>query len=390
MFKSFRVGSIFGIPIKLDITLLIVLPAFAWIIGSQVTEIIELLDGIVGPAIDPAGLTGGTTPWLLGLAAAVGLFIGVTLHELGHSVVAMRYGYRIDSITLWLLGGVAQFTEQPRDWTHEFWIAIAGPVVSVGVGIISYLIVVVLPGGIDAAVFVFGYLAVINVGLAVFNMVPAFPLDGGRVLRAIYGRKRSLAVATEKAVRIGKIFAVLLGLLGILTWNIFLIAVAFFVYMAGSAEGQHTAVAAVFEDVALSEVTTPAAELKTVTPEMTVEELIDRMLQERHSGYPVVEGDEIMGMVTIEDVKSTTPEDRAALYVSDIMTTDLKTIPLESTAMEAFTEFSRQNVGRLLVVDGNEFVGIVTRTDLVRAFEILRERRVQPSRRMAQVPQEQR
>ncbi len=388
MFKSVRVGSIFGIPIKLDITLLIVLPAFTWLIGARITEIAGILSDVPRLSIDVAAISGGLMPWILGLAAAIGLFVGVTLHELGHSVVAIRYGYAIDSITLWLLGGLAQFTEQPREWTHEFWIAIAGPIVSVAIGVVSYLAVVILPSGLNAVSFVLGYLAVLNVTLAVFNMIPAFPLDGGRVLRALYHRSTTLARATEKAVRVGKVFAVILGIFGLLTFNIFMIAVAFFIYMAGSAEGRHTAIASVFEDVAVIEVMTPASEVTSVRPGLSVADLFDRMLDDRYSGYPVVEDGDIVGIVTLDDIKAVSPEDRETQQVRSIMQRDLTTISLDNTAMEAFTQLSRSQTGRLLVMDGDRFVGLITRTDIARAFEILKERRVRPSSEIAQVPLE--
>ena len=388
MFKSVRVGSIFGIPIKLDITLLIVLPAFTWLIGARITEIAGILSDVPRLSIDVAAISGGLMPWILGLAAAIGLFVGVTLHELGHSVVAIRYGYAIDSITLWLLGGLAQFTEQPREWTHEFWIAIAGPIVSVAIGVVSYLAVVILPSGLNAVSFVLGYLAVLNVTLAVFNMIPAFPLDGGRVLRALYHRSTTLARATEKAVRVGKVFAVILGIFGLLTFNIFMIAVAFFIYMAGSAEGRHTAIASVFEDVAVIEVMTPASEVTSVRPGLSVADLFDRMLDDRYSGYPVVEDGDIVGIVTLDDIKAVSPEDRETQQVGSIMQRDLTTISLDNTAMEAFTQLSRSQTGRLLVMDGDRFVGLITRTDIARAFEILKERRVRPSSEIAQVPLE--
>ncbi|MFP4218879.1 MAG: CBS domain-containing protein [Salinarchaeum sp.] len=388
MFKSVRVGSLVGIPIKLDITLLIVLPAFTWLIGARITEIAGILSDVPRLSIDVAAISGGLMPWILGLAAAIGLFVGVTLHELGHSVVAIRYGYAIDSITLWLLGGLAQFTEQPREWTHEFWIAIAGPIVSVAIGVVSYLAVVILPSGLNAVSFVLGYLAVLNVTLAVFNMIPAFPLDGGRVLRALYHRSTTLARATEKAVRVGKVFAVILGIFGLLTFNIFMIAVAFFIYMAGSAEGRHTAIASVFEDVAVIEVMTPASEVTSVRPGLSVADLFDRMLDDRYSGYPVVEDGDIVGIVTLDDIKAVSPEDRETQQVRSIMQRDLTTISLDNTAMEAFTQLSRSQTGRLLVMDGDRFVGLITRTDIARAFEILKERRVRPSSEIAQVPLE--
>jgi len=198
--RRFRIGSAFGIPIQLDLTFLLILPIFAWIIGSQVTQTVDLLNR-VDAGLDAAVLTTGSLPWVLGVAAAVGLFTGVILHELGHSLVARRYGYPIDSITLWLFGGIAQLTEMPEDWRQELTIAIAGPIVSVVLGVLSAVAFVAVPGsgetGFQAARFVLGYLALMNVALAGFNLLPGFPMDGGRVLRALLARNRPFARATR-------------------------------------------------------------------------------------------------------------------------------------------------------------------------------------------------
>ncbi|MCH7661808.1 MAG: M50 family metallopeptidase, partial [Euryarchaeota archaeon] len=136
MFKSFRIGSLFGIPIKLDVSFLLILPIFAWLIGAQIELLVGPLNAVFGTGLDAAPLTAGYRPWILGLTAAIGLFVGVVFHELGHSLVAIRYGYPIDSITLWIFGGLAQLTDQPDDWKQEFLIAIAGPIVSILVGVV--------------------------------------------------------------------------------------------------------------------------------------------------------------------------------------------------------------------------------------------------------------
>lgn len=376
MFKSFRIGSILGIPLKLDITLLIILPVFAWLIGSQIAPIVELLNIMLGTTMDPAPLEEGATPWLLGAFAAVGLFVGVALHELGHSVVAMHYGYEIDSITLWLLGGLARFTEQPKTWFHEFWIAIAGPIVSIAIGVACYLAVLGLPEGLDGVVFVFGYLAFLNVFLAAFNMIPAFPLDGGRVLRSLFARTQPFAQATQRAVRIGKWFAIALGLFGLLLTDIILIAIAFFIYIMGAAEGRQTLIASVFESVPVQQVMTPADSVVSVPPDFPLSDLPRYMIDHRHSGYPVLQDGDVIGVVTIEDLREIDPEDRETRAVADVMSEDLRTVSPNSDTMDAFEELARSDVGRLLVEDERgDFVGILTRTDLVRAFEIIRQQR---------------
>ncbi|MFW5895987.1 MAG: site-2 protease family protein, partial [archaeon] len=219
---SFQIGRLFGIPIKLDVTFLLVLPLFAWVIGSQVGFWVEIL-GILPNGVAEAPLTEGNTPWILGSAAAIGLFVGVLLHELGHSLVAMHYGFEIDSIKLWLLGGVAQFTEMPENWKQEFSVAIAGPAVSVALGVLSYVAFLATPMELPTVRFVVGYLALMNVALAGFNMLPGFPMDGGRVLRALLARNRTHVRATQIAATVGKGFAILLGFIGLLAFDLILL-----------------------------------------------------------------------------------------------------------------------------------------------------------------------
>ena len=370
--RGIKVGSAFGIPIKLNWTFLIILPLFAAIIGWDISQLAEVLNQIFGADMDPAALEGTYRPWILGFAAAVGLFVGVLLHEFGHSLVAMRYGYEIDSITLWLLGGLASFTEFPEDWRHEFWIAVAGPIVSIGVGVVSYIIFLATPPGVDAALFLFGYLALLNVVLAVFNMLPAFPMDGGRVLRALLARNRPHAQATQIAAEIGKMFAFLMGLFGLLVFSPILILLAFFIYIAASSEAQQTTIKAAFEDVTVSDVMTQGEDLRTVSPETRISELMERMFRERHTGYPVVERGELVGMVTLDDARDIKQVERDAYRVEDVMSQTLTTVTPETNAMEALQTIQRERVGRLPVVDETgQVVGIISRTDLMTAFDII-------------------
>ena len=379
MMKSFRIGSLFGIPIKLDLTFLLVLPLFAYIIGFQIEPVVEILNTSMNAGIDADALTAEWwLPYLVGLIAAIGLFAGVVFHELGHSLTAQRYGYPIDSITLWLLGGIAALSEMPEDWRQEFAIAIAGPIVSVLVGVVSYGLFVFTPEAFDGARFVFAYLAILNVVLAVFNMLPAFPMDGGRILRALLARNTPYAKATQQAASIGKLFALLMGLFGLLAFNIILIALAFFVYIAASSEAQQVTMKAAFQDVTVGDIMTAAGDLDTVSPETTIAELIRRMFTERHTGYPVVEtggfGDErLVGLVTLSDARDVDPVERDAYTVEDVMTTDLKTIEADSDAMTAIEEMRDANIGRLLVVEDDDLVGIISRSDLMTAFDIVQK-----------------
>jgi Zn-dependent protease/CBS domain-containing protein len=370
--RGLRIGSAFGIPIRLDLTFLVVLPLFAWLIGGDVGNLVGVLNGLFDVAMPVEALTAGAMPWVLGAAAATGLFACILFHEFGHSLVAMRYGYEIESITLWLFGGVARFVEMPEDWKQELTIAVAGPVVSVGLGVVAYLGVLVVPDGLPAVQFVLAYLALTNVALAVFNMLPGFPMDGGRVLRALLARNRTHARATQLAAEVGKLFAVLLAIVGLFA-NLFLIALAFFIYIGASGEAQQTAMKAAFQDVTVGDIMTPAAELHTVTADTDLSTLTDRMFRERHTGYPVLRAGGLVGMVTLDDTREIRDVERDAYRVEDVMATELVTIGPDADAMDAISTMQREGVGRLPVVDdGGDLVGLISRSDIVTAFDIIR------------------
>jgi Zn-dependent protease/CBS domain-containing protein len=376
--KSFRVGRLFGIPIDLDLTFLLVLPLFAYVIGAQVGQWVGILNDVLGAGLDASVLT--ATPAVsfgLGTVGALGLFLGVVLHELGHSLVARRYGVEISSIRLWIFGGIAQLAEMPEDWKKELYIALAGPAVSIALGVVSYaafLAVVGIGGTAGVALsFVMGYLALMNIALAGFNLLPGFPMDGGRVLRALLARDRPYARATQIAARVGQGFALLLGLFGLFGGGgLFLVAIAFFIYIGASSEAQQTTMRAAFEGVTVREVMTPAEDVDTVAREASVADLVRRMFTERHTGYPVLENGQVAGLVTLADAQSVPEIERDAYRVEDVMSTDLHTIGPDADAMDAIERMQKHGVGRLVVMDGEEFVGLVSRSDLMTALDIIR------------------
>lgn len=373
MFKSFRIGSLFGIPIKLDVTFLLILPIFAFLIGMEIGPLVEILNSAFDAGIDVEAVTAGNQPWILGLVAAIGLFVGVALHELGHSLTAQRYGFPIDSITLWLLGGIAALSEMPENWRQELVIAIMGPIVSILVGVVSYALFLMTPVGWDGARFVLSYLAILNVALAAFNMLPAFPMDGGRVLRALLARSQPYARATKQAATVGKGFAFLLGLFGLLALNIILIAVAFFVYIAASSEAQQVMLKATFEGVTVEDIMTPEPDLHTVGPDTSVDQLLQRMFRERHTGYPVLENGRLVGLVTLSDAREVDTVEREAFRVDDVMTADVETIEPGADAMTAIERMQQGGIGRLLVLEDDELVGIISRSDVMTALDIIRK-----------------
>jgi len=377
MFKSYQIGKISDIPIRLDITFLLILPVFAGMLGGQIDSIVPMFNDTFGTAIDPAPLTSGVRSWLIGFAAAVVLFTCVTLHELGHSAMAMHFGYDVESITLWLLGGIAKPAEIPRNWLQEFWIAVAGPVVNLVIVAGCAVGLVVLPPT-DIVVFLLLYLALLNLGLATFNMLPAFPLDGGRVLRALLARNRSYLDATRLAATVGKGFAVLLGIFGLLTFDIIMMGVAVFVYIAATSEARQMMFDATFEGLTVADVMTPVEDVVTVDASQTVSGFLDTMLAERHIAYPVFEGRRFVGIVTFDDVQATGP---TTATVADVMTPadELETVTPSTTVTSVLRKVSDAESGRLPVVNRRGTLqGIVTKTDLIRAFRAVSEKRRDP------------
>jgi Zn-dependent protease/predicted transcriptional regulator len=373
MFKSYRVGTVYGIPFRLDITFLLILPIFVWLIGAQIGDVVPVFNDAFGTTLDVDQLTAGNREWFVGLAAALSLFGSVALHEFGHAAVALSYGYEIESITLWLLGGIAKPAELPKEWKHEFWIAVAGPVVNIGIALCCLAVLALAPGS-DVVVFVLLYLAMLNVVLPVFNMLPAFPLDGGRVLRALLARNRPYVRATRQAAAVGKAMAILLGILGLLAFNFVLIAIALFVYIAATSESRQMMLDAAFEGMTVESVMTTAGKLSTVDAGLDLDALLDVIFEERHSGYPVVENGEFVGVVTLSDVQSAGSSDET---VRDVMTPReaVESVSPSEDVMDAFTRIGEENVGRLPVIsEDGTLEGIITRTDMMRAFRVVTER----------------
>jgi Zn-dependent protease/predicted transcriptional regulator len=369
--RNYRLTSVWGIPIQLNISLLVFLPVLVWLIAAsgQIELYATVIDDLSAAALDADALQTGINPWLIGVAAAVGLFFSVAVHELGHAYAARRYGIGIRSITLWIFGGLAALESMPREWDREFWIAIAGPVTSVGLGVAFAGLLQLVPASLPVVMFVVGWLAVINVVLAVFNMIPAFPMDGGRILRALLARSRSYATATRAAARVGTFFALLFAVVGVLSWNPILILIALFVYGTATTESRTTMLDELLTDVTAADVMETSA--RTVDADDTVADFTDRMLRDRRSEYVVVDDGEIVGLVTLAELKRVDRSAQASTGVRSIMRGDVPTV--EPTA-PAFDVLVTMRDGPLVVVlNGDEIVGTVSRSDLGRVMELRRQ-----------------
>lgn len=285
-----------GIPVHLDLSFLLVLPLWALYIGRNLPHYFALL----GLPQDPR-LLQGPYPFLLGLLAATGLFLSVLLHEVGHALAARRYGVATRRITLWLLGGVAQMERIPREPMKELVIALAGPLVS----LLLFLLFRTLPWEAGALGFLGRYLALVNLGLALFNLLPALPLDGGRVYRALLALRKPYLQATRQAVALSQALAWALGLFGLLVLNPLLVLIAFFVYMARRADAEATLLAQALEGLKVKDLMTPNPIV--LPPDLPVGEALALALRHKVSGFPVVAEGRILGVVGLGGLEGANP-----------------------------------------------------------------------------------
>jgi len=371
---SFRIGRIFGIPVLIHFTFLLIIPLFTFIIASQIVTTADLVAEIYTIPIDMSLITAGYMPYVLGTVISFGLFAGVLVHELAHSLVARQSGIRINSITLLIFGGVASMEEGVPDPVVELPMALIGPVTSLFVGLVCSGLVYLTgsvardPGVGGLFVFIFGYLGVLNIILFAFNLLPAFPMDGGRVLRAWLAKRMPLHRATRIAADIGKGFAIVFGFIGILVINPLLLIIAFFIYTGASQETVAVKYSVLLQDIKVGSIM--SAPVMTVAPTLPVTRVIEMMYATKHLGFPVVDHDMLVGMVTVADVQKMSPIDRDAMQVRDVMSRNVVVVSPDTPVTDVLRIMSAKDIGRVPVADTGKLVGIVTRTDILKVVEL--------------------
>ncbi|MEN6520559.1 MAG: site-2 protease family protein [Armatimonadota bacterium] len=362
--RGYRLGEIAGFEINIDWSWLIILFLVTYSLAAYYF-----------PDVNP----GMSVPvnWVMGFIAALLLFASVLAHELMHSVVARRYGIEIKGITLFIFGGVSQTGAEPETPKVEFYMAIAGPLTSLILGGAFYLLAAVGASGKwpMPVVAITGYLGLINIILAIFNMVPGFPLDGGRVLRSgLWAWTKSLERSTRYASYSGQGFGYLLmgfGLFNILggafIGGIWMIFIGWF--LAGAAKSSYEQV--VFRE-ALSGVDVErvmTAEVPTVSPDVSVEDFVtDYLMRQEFTCYPVVEDDRILGVVSIDEVRAL-PRDRwmytPVREITEPVESEMK-VSKEDGAWDALMKLAAEDRRRLLVMHNGTLDGTVTQENILR------------------------
>jgi Zn-dependent protease/CBS domain-containing protein len=357
---SIRIGSVRGIPIRIHVTFLIVLPFLALGFGRVYTEAARMAEV-------PAERLSGS-PFLWGLVVAVALFASVLVHELAHSLYALRAGGRVRDITLLMIGGVSQISEPPRTGRQEALMALVGPLTSLVLGGAFYLLYRAIA---DTALFdvkfaVF-HLCYLNVALGLFNLLPAFPMDGGRVLRGVLAERWGLLRATRVAAGAGKAFAILFAILGFLAVNLLLMVIGFFVYVGAEAENRSVLVKALLGHIRVRDlVGSRPPPVDSATP---VFEVGERMLRERRTSFPVVEGGGVVGIVGLEDVRRVPTPERERVRVADVVRR-VAAVDANDEAAKALRAFAEARTPVVPVVDAGTYVGVLSQTDVARGLQL--------------------
>jgi Zn-dependent protease/CBS domain-containing protein len=357
---AFRIATLRGIPLRVHYSFLLVLPFLVLLFGQAFRAAAEAAQ------VPPERLLG--SPYLWGLGLAISLFLAVLVHELAHSLYALRKGGEVSDITLMMIGGVSRITRMPEGPRQEAVMAFAGPATSLVLGGLFLALSVPLAHArsynLYFAVF---YLGSLNVFLGLFNLLPAFPMDGGRILRALLAGRLGRVRATRVAGAIGKLFAVVFGLLGLFGGNFILVIIAFFVFMGAEGESRQVGMESRLARVRVRELM--VARTASVDAEDSLGEVAERMRLERRRALPVVEGGRVVGLVLLASVRQVPAERRAQVRVRQVAQPVPELTP-EATAWEALKEMGQRRLPQLPVVQDGVLVGTVTQDDVMRGLEL--------------------
>jgi Zn-dependent protease/CBS domain-containing protein len=365
MFRgSLVLGAIRGIPIRIHFTWLIIFGLLSWSLAS----------GYFPQRYPDLPIT---AYWIKAIIAALFLFGSVLVHELMHAIMAQSLRVPIAGITLFALGGVSEMKQEPPSPSAEFKIAIVGPLASLVLAGLFWMVWQVLeregPDPSFAAIAL--YLVGLNLVVAVFNMLPAFPLDGGRVLRAIiWGITKNLKKATYLATRVGRVFAYILISVGALSLfagagfqGIWMALIGFFLLQSAQASYTQVVLKEALAGVAIRDIM--VKQVVSVPPGLSIKALIEGyFLTHGYGGFPVIENGQVLGIVSLGDVKRVPPEDYDRVTVREVMVplSERLTIAPEEDVSLALQRMAEDELARLIVMERGRMLGLVTKSGLSR------------------------
>lgn len=359
---TWQIITVMGIPIRVHYSWLIVFGLITWMLSShyfpQVTPDLPFV-----------------SYWIRGALAALLLFASVAFHELAHSYVAQKYRLTIESITLFIFGGVAHLKGDSPHPRAEFWIAVAGPLSSFFLSAVFFILMMNTAGGTEA---LFAYLARINLVLGIFNLIPGFPMDGGRILRAaIWHKKKDYLYATQIASRIGRgiaLFFIFFGLFSIFSGGsqgLWLMFIGWFLYSTAEASYQQATLQEVLSGIKVNDIM--VREIQAVEPSISLDEAVDMyFLKYGYGGFPVIDNGKFLGIITLKEVKNVPRAEWKSVKVSGVFVPHDKRweISPDSDVVKALELMIKEDKGRIVVTEKESIIGLITRNGIARYVQV--------------------
>lgn len=361
MRNSFQIGKLFGISIRIH---------YSWFI------VFALVAGSLGFSYFPDVYPGWSSVkyWLMGIIAALTFFSSVLAHELAHSLVSKSRGVPVHSITLFIFGGVARLSDEPKSPGSEFWMAVAGPATSIGLGIVFGVVYLATRKTMITFSALAGLLLGFNVFVAAFNLVPGFPLDGGRILRSIIWKiTGNLRKSTRIASVMGRIIAYLLILLGAARiisgdwfygmWTAF---IGWFLRNAALSGYRQLALREMLQGVKASEIM--ISDCQELPGDLTIQELLNNYVPNIHRCFPVMDNGHVIGIITMQSVREIPREQWETTRVAEVMISfaEVKTVHPDDDLYTVMRQMAEEDVNQLPVVEDGQFMGIIERGDLIK------------------------
>ncbi|SHJ08669.1 Zn-dependent protease (includes SpoIVFB) [Dethiosulfatibacter aminovorans DSM 17477] len=368
---SMSLGKIRGIRIEINISWIVIFSLVTFMMASSYFPTLY-------PGMNPV------IYWSLGISIALLMFVSILLHELSHSIVSIHLGINVSSITLFIFGGLAQIEEEPNDPVKEMKIAIAGPAMSLLLFALFTLLsnLLLFLGITEIYTVPFSYVGGVNLILAIFNLVPAFPLDGGRVLRAIlWYYKGSLQFATKVASSMGDMFGyflIFIGLYWALSGNVinglWFVFIGWFIKQLSQSSYQNMMMNDLFTKIHVREFMT--RDLVVVKDFTSVEDLVENYFYRyKYVCFPVVRNESVLGLVTIDSVKKIEREmwnQTSVGAITELLRDDLVAAP-DATVISAMKKLFSNKIGRMVVIEDGKLIGIISRTDILNYIRVYSE-----------------
>lgn len=362
--NSIKLFTVRGIEVGVHYSWLLIFGLFTWILATSA------FPGVLGREAV-------VESWFLAAVTVLLMFVSVVIHELAHSFVALARGLKANSITLFAFGGVSSLSGDAKEASTEFLVAIVGPLTSFLLAGIAYVAAQTITE--PRFELVFSYLAYINFALGVFNLVPGYPLDGGRVLRSVlWGVTNDVRRATEWAGNVGKLVAwgmfgygLFLVYEGNYVNGIWLAAIAWFLHNAASNSVQQTVLETRLRRIRARDVV--RADDMTVPPGLSVAELIDQfLLPTNRRAIAVTDNGRLVGIVTLSDILKVPPVERARTVVAEVMggRDGLLTVAADARVQDAIDTLAEHDLEQLPVMDGQRYIGLLTRADVMRQLQL--------------------